>query len=1095
MSPPPPALSTSSTRPSSRADRRLRFAELAPQDVHIYESAPPSPRRKPLALPPPSDDGSAVSLGQWKGYMKPHEPSAPDKEKEAEPEEGTAEYIRRRYFPDAPANDPNLAWMELSSPSSEGDTGASVLRFDLTGKPIPYALSSSLPTHLGLHHHADGERAGYTLDDVFLLSRSSVPAQRATMLGVLARIAQRVSNMKPDDTDEMRDFVGKEEELRKRIVGAGVEAMSGRGSVGARAIEAIWQCIVGWDEQVIHIEDVELEVPNDAAINSLPLEFLLPQISTAFAQGEVAGETSTQLLEILHRLAQQSNNIAASIVTTPKLVPGVIQTFLLTPIPPTDSSPPPNPAALEFLVILAKSSRSNAQALTEPADALLRFITILPTSSPYPASLTTSLLTSTLRFYTTLASYGLYSHIASTAMSHFAELGRYLISKTPRSQRLIVAWLDLLHAWMVCAVDPHQTTPSHDILWSQIIGWGWHTEVGELEEKQTTDESDWDVWAGTWRVKAAWLEGARVNSVRGGLAERLECIQAISAGFKSGEARDIVLGVLDAITQELSHLGSAPINNNQILHLKALARLSGILTQPIRLWLACLPPSSDGPLVSPPFLLPFPRISELCAKLVTHPVWGLVAQTETALPHIYVFCRPLSMLLSSYLRLSRRLPGISEDLWMAQALSILSKLLPGDEEFAQQVMDDLTGLITVDWTTSRSIQIPPIIWDRGGMLVIKPFLTHIVRPQADVYLGPSCLTPQSILLATTQRLPPVTAMREFGLPLNRDWTLSPLDDLLRSGNSAVFKALPLTWDASEVEIIRVALLFTKISRELLQQFSLRDFVLTREEAVFGCMKVFMLEHGQPQNDSAEEVFRDRIVGQFMNDLLRPYTIGGAEARLPTTPVIPPATHGSLEEISVQFLGKTPFYQYYTDFVALYDAISFSDPLFARLLLPPTSMRYAPDYRKHLWNDFRHVLKTIRTPVDQVISEDIREYFWPVEVDPQMIGLYLRSLLKDPLDDFVQLVALHHVTSNIWPDLSKVDWGEDRANKLLSAIVEQGRIDLVREVVRYHQHGQESVPLLSPRCFEGIDQETKAARFEWVDRWDLSGNLRGLFDEV
>ncbi|KAF9464201.1 hypothetical protein BDZ94DRAFT_1308216 [Collybia nuda] len=1090
---PPPILSTSSTRPSSRADRQLRFAELAPQDVHVYESAPPSPRRKPLALPPPTGDGSSISLGQWKSTMKSHKTSSGSID--VEPEEGTPEYIRRRYFPEAPVNDPNVAWMEVSA-SSEPDLGPSALRFDLTGKPIPYALSSSLPSHLGLHHHADGEHAGYTLDDIFLLSRSSVPAQRATMLGVLARIAQRVSNMQEGDADELDEFFGKEEELRKRIIGAGLEAMSGRGSVGARAIEVVWQCIVGWDQDVISIENVELEVPGDAAISSLPLEFLLPLISTTLVQGAASGETSVQLLEILHRLAQQSNSIAEFIVATPQLISSVIQTFLLTPIPPTNSSPAPVPSAIEFLIVLAKSSRSNAKTLTEPADALLRFITLLPPSSPYPIPLTTSLLTSTLRFYTVLASYGLYSHVASTAMSHFAELNLYIISNVSRSQKLTVAWLDLLAAWIVCAVDPHQTTPSHDILWSQIVSWGWNGDVGELERRLDTNEIDWDVWAGTWQVRAAWLEGARVNGMRGGSEERLECIQEISTGFEDGKAKTIIFGVLDAITQELSQSCSASIYVKDVSRVKALARLCGILTQAIRLWLACLPPLLDDPLASPPFPLPFPRISELCAKLVTHPVWGLVKFTEATPPHLYVFCRPLSMLLSSYLRLSYRLPGISEDLWMAQALSILSKLLPGEEESAQKILDDLTGLITIGWTTPRHLRVPQIVWDRGGMTIIKPFIMYVVRPQADVYLGPPYLTPQSIMLSTTQRLPPATVMRKFGLPLRSDWTFSPLEDLLRSGSSRVFKALPLTWDASEVEIVRVALLLTKISRELLQRYSLRDFTLTREEAVFGCMKVFMLEHGQPQNESTEEVFHDPIVQQFMNDILHPYTIGGVGARLPATPVIPPATRGNLEAVSAQFLGKTPFYQYYTDFVALYDAISFSNPLFARLLLVPTSMRYALDYRKHLWNDFQHVLKTIRIPVDQVVSEDIREYLWPVEVDSAMIGLYLRSLIKDSLDGFIQMVALHHIASSIWPDLNgNNDWDEVRASKLLSAVVGQGSIDLVREVVQYHQYGQESMPLLPPHCFKGIGHETKVTRMESIDRWGLPINLRGLFDEI
>jgi len=51
--------------------------------------------------------------------------------------------------------------------------------------------------------------------------------------------------------------------------------------------------------------------------------------------------------------------------------------------------------------------------------------------------------------------------------------------------------------------------------------------------------------------------------------------------------------------------------------------------------------------------------------------------------------------------------------------------------------------------------------------------------------------------------------------------------------------------------------------------------MTREETVFGCMKVFMLEHEQPQNDSMEEVFRDTAVAKFMDELIAPFALGAS----------------------------------------------------------------------------------------------------------------------------------------------------------------------------------------------------------------------------
>ena len=45
---------------------------------------------------------------------------------------------------------------------------------------------------------------------------------------------------------------------RKRMLAAGAEAMSERASVGARAIELLWECTSQWDEEVKFIDGVEL---------------------------------------------------------------------------------------------------------------------------------------------------------------------------------------------------------------------------------------------------------------------------------------------------------------------------------------------------------------------------------------------------------------------------------------------------------------------------------------------------------------------------------------------------------------------------------------------------------------------------------------------------------------------------------------------------------------------------------------------------------------------------------------------------------------------------------------------------------------------
>ncbi|KAJ3016526.1 RNA polymerase II associated protein 1 [Thoreauomyces humboldtii] len=74
--------------------------------------------------------------------------------------------------------------------TEEGDFSA--IRFDFSAA-IVRPTDTEIPHHHGLHHHgADPAKAGYTLDEVLSLSRSTSPPQRALALKILAGIAGNV---------------------------------------------------------------------------------------------------------------------------------------------------------------------------------------------------------------------------------------------------------------------------------------------------------------------------------------------------------------------------------------------------------------------------------------------------------------------------------------------------------------------------------------------------------------------------------------------------------------------------------------------------------------------------------------------------------------------------------------------------------------------------------------------------------------------------------------------------------------------------------------------------------------------------------------
>jgi len=1087
-----------------------------------------------------------VSLGKWKdsasrsfGPASSSEPQSdvrePDKGPSAAassvsfdgaPEEGTPEDIRRRFFPSVLPGDPSLAWIE-STPFPDSTTPT--LRFDLSGAPIPPELSAALPAHLGLHHHAEGARAGYTLDDIFLLTRSTVPAQRVLMLGILAGIVRRLAGMRrgpSSGSKGMEELRGKEEEVRKRAIAAGAEAISERGSLGSRAVEVLWEALVGWDGELMTVEGAELQDdpprgdPPDQegdgasrgdAISSLQLRFFLPQISTNFDAADLPQLSLVQLLAILQRLAMHNNTFADEITDTPSLIANVFRVFILTPIPPSENSPLPVPAAIYLLTTLATASRISASRLLDPANALLRFLTSTPASSPYPLPLATNLLTQTLRLYTTFARYGLYSHIATTAAEPLAHLSSYVISPECDSRPLLTAYAPLLAAWTTCASDPHQTTPPHDILWSQVSGWGWISDLPAIAHKLTQDTSDWDTWAAFWNAEAAWLEGARHNCVRGGAGERETSLSRLRPGFDSGMEKVVVSGAISSLKRLLSEIPTGYDASRGLVFYREIAESALVLSAAIRLWLACLPMGYQ-PLPEPPFQLPFPLLGMLGIFTATHP---LLSEPSGIPPHSRPVLRPLVSFITNYVWLSRRLPNTTRRLWLSQLSITMMRFLPGDEIAAHDMLDAIINLVDEQCLLDFGWSVPPEVWSRGGLRMLTPFLAYDLAPRIDdskegdevphVRVAPLLPTPHSLKVATTQRLPSV---RGFTFLFARDWLLLPLDHLLRSGTSLVWQHLPADWDASETDIVRSTLLLTRVVREAILANETPAFAMTRAEVTFACMKVFMLEHGQAQGapsasgDGREEVFRDSVVGELMEGLLLPFTLSASPNGLSASV----ASNGkdSLEVAAARFLGVgTPFFQFYTDFVSLYDATSFGHPLFAALLLAPLAQCYAPDYRKLVYDDHAHVLGTVRTPIERVIGEAAGAFLWPAEQVPQIVDAMLSLLLgrrtRVQIEGFVRWMAVHHVAANIWPDLREDSSGlvaDERGRKLFEALVIQGENSVVRDVTLYWQRREGRV-VLPPNCFD-LETTRRRHRLDWIKGWaksDLVGRVEGLLGVI
>jgi RNA polymerase II-associated protein 1 len=125
----------------------------------------------------------------------------------------------RSFFPSETTSQPD--WTLPIHPSEETFYSAtealpSTLRFDLNGKYLPPETSRTLPTHLGLHHHAlDPGSAGYTVSELSILARSTQPSQKCIAVKILGNVLRDVAS----DVYDWEMTAGLWEEIeRERII-------------------------------------------------------------------------------------------------------------------------------------------------------------------------------------------------------------------------------------------------------------------------------------------------------------------------------------------------------------------------------------------------------------------------------------------------------------------------------------------------------------------------------------------------------------------------------------------------------------------------------------------------------------------------------------------------------------------------------------------------------------------------------------------------------------------------------------------------------------------------------------------------------------
>ncbi|KAM5129283.1 RNA polymerase II-associated protein 1 [Mantella aurantiaca] len=333
-------------------------------------------------------------------------------------------------------------------------------RFSLKGDLIP--PNEEIPTHMGLHHHGEeAERAGYSLQELFHLSRSQFIQQRTLSLQVLGRIVKKA----------------KQGEFASVLKGSVLRLLLDAGflfllrfsiddnidnviSASVGTFHALLVCpedeeyldmTFSWyqgtrtfpflpnqededdDEDIVDdadkISEVDKrkakeekksdpEVARYDAIKGLLKTKFLHRLRYILEVVRPSPTVVLNILEILTRVARHSAAACSQLLDCPRLIETIVREFLpmqwSVPMETGNAAPTslhgvPCSAAMKFLRVLASSSRHSAARLLHTFDMkshLSRFAVQEPQDLLLPREEAERLSTETFRLWAMAAGYG-----------------------------------------------------------------------------------------------------------------------------------------------------------------------------------------------------------------------------------------------------------------------------------------------------------------------------------------------------------------------------------------------------------------------------------------------------------------------------------------------------------------------------------------------------------------------------------------------------------------------------------------------------------------------------------------------------------------
>ncbi|KAI8594207.1 hypothetical protein BDZ88DRAFT_402941 [Geranomyces variabilis] len=341
----------------------------------------------------------------------------------------------------------------------------------------------------------------------------------------------------------------------------------------------------------------------------------------------------------------------------------------------------------------------------------------------------------------------------------------------------------------------------------------------------------------------------------------------------------------------------------------------------------------------------------------------------------------------------------------AVALAALPSLVPGDEFMAGKLLNrfvlhpQVQAALVASTGTASNVS--------AGNDRREDFTAERLQELLDYDMYSNAALEQSEAVHGRRAHQPTSLLMDGGatkgaaMPVRGDWMYSPFQRLVADSEQfghliAQARRAGKVRQGHGDELVVECLLLIDRVEKAMEPFAWCRRQLAEGIRVARLMCVFLV----PSTTPGDEIFAREEVRTLLDASLRRCTVNVCDSW----------DRCNLEQACG---GRTRFYQLYQSLTEHFAAASFGDFVYARYLLLPLSMRYPVDFRALFWSELYEVLPTFAfDPVTVVAAGSLRDYFFPLETDEKILLLYIRSLADGKVTEmttpFLYRVATHHV---------------------------------------------------------------------------------------